>query len=198
MTLEITRKAETGIISWTFKFSYFCNIFQIMLCFTMNSVIQTMLKEVWMGYACRINTIFLRWEFVVCYLSCKVLALICIFKLTLLDHDYTLGVCFPCSPPGSSVHEIFQARILEWVAISFSRGSSQPRDRTQVSCTAGKFFTDWATREAPNHPLKVKNYLFSFPLKVFNIKPHFSFLLPRCHVCLSSLYFCFMAHMVQL
>ena len=51
-----------------------------------------------------------------------------------------------CSPPGSSVHEIFQARILEWVAISFSRGSSQPRDRTQVSCTAGRFFTDWATR----------------------------------------------------
>ena len=59
-------------------------------------------------------------------------------------------LCDPmdCSPPGSSVHEIFQARILEWVAISFSRGSSQPRDWTQVSCTAGRFFTDWATREA--------------------------------------------------
>ena len=53
-----------------------------------------------------------------------------------------------CNPPGSSVHEIFQARILEWVVISFSRGSSQPRDWTQVSCTAGKFCTDWATREA--------------------------------------------------
>ena len=59
-------------------------------------------------------------------------------------------LCDPmdCSPPGSCVHEIFQARILEWVAISFSRGSSQSRDRTQVSCTAGRFFTDWATREA--------------------------------------------------
>ena len=59
-------------------------------------------------------------------------------------------LCDPmdCSPPGSSVHEISQARILEWVAISFSRGSSQPRDRTRVSCTAGRFFTDWATREA--------------------------------------------------
>ena len=43
------------------------------------------------------------------------------------------------SPPGSSVHEIFQARILEWVAISFSRGSSQPRDQTLVSCTAGRY-----------------------------------------------------------
>ena len=39
-----------------------------------------------------------------------------------------------CSPPGSSVHGIFQARILEWVVISYSRGSSQPRDRTRVSC----------------------------------------------------------------
>ena len=54
-----------------------------------------------------------------------------------------------CSPPGSSVHGILQARILEWVAISFSRGSSWPRDWTQVSCTAGSFFTDWATKEAP-------------------------------------------------
>ena len=41
-----------------------------------------------------------------------------------------------------------QVRILEWVAISFSRGSSQPRDRTRISCTSGRFFTDWATREA--------------------------------------------------
>ena len=46
-----------------------------------------------------------------------------------------------CSPPGSSVHEIFQARILEWVAISFSRESSQPRDQSRVFCTAGRFFT---------------------------------------------------------
>ena len=52
------------------------------------------------------------------------------------------------SPPGSSVHGIIQARILEWVAISFSRGSSPLRDQTQVSCTAGRFFTVWATREA--------------------------------------------------
>ena len=52
-------------------------------------------------------------------------------------------LCDPmdCSPPGSSVHGISQARILEWVAISFSRGSSQPRDRTSVSCIAGGFFT---------------------------------------------------------
>ena len=52
-----------------------------------------------------------------------------------------------CSLPGSSVQGIAQARILEWVAISSSRGSSQPKDRTQVSCTAGGPFTIWATRE---------------------------------------------------
>ena len=59
-------------------------------------------------------------------------------------------LCYPVeySPPGSFVHGIFQARILEWVAISFSRGSSQPRDQTQVSCISGRFFTTWATREA--------------------------------------------------
>ena len=45
-----------------------------------------------------------------------------------------------CSPPGSSVHRILQARILEWVAISLSRASSQPKNRTQVSCIAGRFF----------------------------------------------------------
>ena len=55
----------------------------------------------------------------------------------------SLTLCNPmdCSPPGSSVHGIFQTRVLEWVAISFSRGSSQPRDRTQVSHTAGRCFT---------------------------------------------------------
>ena len=52
------------------------------------------------------------------------------------------------SPPGSSVHGILQARILEWVAISFSKGSSQPRDQTQVSRVAGRRFNLWATREA--------------------------------------------------
>ena len=53
-----------------------------------------------------------------------------------------------CSQPGSSVNGILQARILQWVGISFSRGSSQPRDQTQVSCIAGRFFTSWAIREA--------------------------------------------------
>ena len=60
------------------------------------------------------------------------------------------ALCGPmdCSLPGSAVHGIFQARILEWAAISFSRGSSQPRDRTQVFCIADRRCTIWATREA--------------------------------------------------
>ena len=59
-------------------------------------------------------------------------------------------LCEPmnCSLLGTSVHGILQARVLEWVANSFSRGSSWHRDWTQVSCIAGRFFTNWATREA--------------------------------------------------
>ena len=53
-------------------------------------------------------------------------------------HDYT-------------AHGILQARMLEWVAIPFSRGSSEPRDQTQVSHIAGGFFTSWATREAQEY-----------------------------------------------
>ena len=60
-------------------------------------------------------------------------------------------LCDPmdCSLPGSSVHGIFQAIVLEWVAISFSRGSSQPRDWTWVSLIVDRCFTIWATREVP-------------------------------------------------
>ena len=56
-------------------------------------------------------------------------------------------LCDPmdCSLPGSSLHGILQARVLEWVAISFSTGSSQPRDQTRVSCIPGRRFNLWAT-----------------------------------------------------
>ena len=62
-----------------------------------------------------------------------------------------LTLCDPvdCSLPGSSVHGILQARILEWVAISFSRGSSQLRDRTCVSCIGRRILYRWATWKAP-------------------------------------------------
>ena len=77
----------------------------------------------------------------------------CIKHIKVLVTQSCPTLCKPmdCTPPGSTVHAISQARILEWVAISFSRGSSQPRDWTQVSCIAGRFFTVWATREAHKH-----------------------------------------------
>ena len=59
--------------------------------------------------------------------------------------------CVDYSPPGSFVHGIPQARILEWVAIPFSRGSSWPRDQAWVSCIAGRFFTIWATKSMVLH-----------------------------------------------
>ena len=72
------------------------------------------------------------------------------WKVKVLVTRSCLTLCYPmdCSPPGSSVHGFVPARILELVAIPFSRGSSQPRDRTRVSCIAGRFFTIWARREA--------------------------------------------------
>ena len=58
-----------------------------------------------------------------------------------------------------TVHGILQARILEWVAFPFSRGSSQPRDRTQIFCTAGGFFTSRAEREAPRRDMGLNDFL---------------------------------------
>ena len=61
--------------------------------------------------------------------------------------------------PGSSVHEILQARILEWVAISFSRGSSWPRNQTNISCIAGRLF-DWAITGAGRNKTSYLSFLF--------------------------------------
>ena len=78
-----------------------------------------------------------------------------------------LTLCNPmdCSLPGSSTYGILQARILEWVAISFSRGSSWPRDQTCISYIKGRFFTLWATKEARLFSFSLENsktLLFSF------------------------------------
>ena len=71
-----------------------------------------------------------------------VLICLCVFRMNVFAQSCpTLCDPMDCSPPGSSVYGIFQARVLEWVAISFSRGSSQPRDQIQVPCTAGRRFT---------------------------------------------------------
>ena len=56
-----------------------------------------------------------------------------------------------CDPMGSTVRGILQARLLEWVAVPFSRGSSQPKGGTQISHIVGGFFTSWATGEAQEY-----------------------------------------------
>ena len=84
-------------------------------------------------------------KYFLCHLSLKWKSLNCI-QLFVTPTDYSL--------PGSSVHGISQARTLESVAVRFSRGTSQPRDGTQVSHIAGGFFTIWATREVICHILR--------------------------------------------
>ena len=81
-----------------------------------------------------------------------------------------LTLCDPmdCSPPGSFVHGILQAWILEWDAISSSRGFSPPRDGAQVSYIAGGFFTVWAIREALNKLGNFQKLNYAFP-KIFQI-----------------------------
>ena len=89
-------------------------------------------------------------------------------KVKMLVTQSCPTLCDPmdCNLPGSSVHGILQARILEWIAICSSRGSSWLRDWTQVSCIAGRFFTVWATREAL-HPA-----VFHLPLWPFSVLLH--------------------------
>ena len=72
----------------------------------------------------------------------------CVCACVLVTQSYP-ALCVPWAAalPGSSVHGIFQARILEWGAILFLRRSSRRRDRTQVSCTAGRYLTVWAAKE---------------------------------------------------
>ena len=83
------------------------------------------------------------------------------FVIYLLSHVWLFCDPMEYSPPGSSVHGISQARILEWLAISSSRGSSRPRDQTWVSCTAGRFFTS----APPGSQTNMKNIFFFFFMK---------------------------------
>ena len=90
----------------------------------------------------------------------------------LLSRSVVSDSCGPmdCGPPGSSVHGVFQARILEWVAISYCRGSSRPRNRTCLSCIGRQILYHWATWDT-NCLLKVTE-----PLPTPFIKRMFFFL----------------------
>ena len=97
----------------------------------------------------------------VCYhLSFKILIYYCVLSIFCCKlWVYSLGSVscsvvsnslwpHACRPPGSSIHGFFQGRILEWIATSYSRESSWPKDQTWVSCISGRFFIIWATKEA--------------------------------------------------
>ena len=106
-----------------------------------------------------------RWPFSVTHMSCWAFGVLCVCVCVCVcvcelcvcvwaEFLSCVPLCHPvdCSPPGSSVHGLSQAKILKWVAISFSRGSSRPRDQTHISCISfiGRwiFFYPWTTREA--------------------------------------------------
>ena len=110
-----------------------------------------------------ITHIFFRFFSIICY--CKILNIVpCsiqwVYLFSIRAHSVTQScptLCKPpdCSPPGSSAHGIFQARILEWIAIPFSSGSSWPRGWTHISCIsciAGEFFTT----EPPGSPFYIQ------------------------------------------
>ena len=102
-------------------------------------------------------------------------------------------LCDPvdCSPSGSSIHGILQARILEWVAISFSNGSSRPRDQTQVSRIAGRCFNLWATSIIPLISLfKLLTWFWDFNSNVFPCFLLGSTLSCYCSVAKSCLTLC--------
>ena len=145
--------------------------------------------------------------------DCPLLYVSYLMKHTLsFESDVTQScptLCDPmdCSLPGSSVHGIFQAKILEWVSISFSREFSWPRDWTRVSCIVGRRFTVWATREAPTPTLSFRSqlnyflregFLWSFYNLLFFLITHciFSFLTqnPFCNY----IFMCFILFMFVL
>ena len=99
------------------------------------------------------------------YTESGVLALCCVSRSVISDSLRPHGL----QPPCSSVLRTLQARILEWVAISFFKGPSRPRDQTRVSYLAGRFFTIWATKETPisGFPFSLSSFRIYFELGHF-------------------------------
>ena len=100
------------------------------------------------------------------YSMCHFLLQWIFLKVKVLVAQLSLTLCDPmdCSPWGFSIHGIFQARILKWFAIPFSRRSLRPRISTWVSCFAGRFFNHWAIREVftVSYPILYYNFLSKY------------------------------------
>ena len=91
-----------------------------------------------------------------------------------LSHVRFFATPWTVAPPGSSVHGILPARMLEWVAISFSRGSAQPRDRTQVSCIGWQVLFPWAIKEIPLDTLDICKKTDEIGLNILQAASNFS------------------------
>ena len=100
------------------------------------------INKPWGLWAVLLSVSWAHWQTFSYILHCRLNEMPCVHA----ELCPTLCAPMDCSLPGSSIHGIFQALILEWVAFSFSRGSSWPRDWTQVSRIASRFFPFWATR----------------------------------------------------
>ena len=118
----------------------------------------------------------------------------------MISRHSRVQLCDPmdCSLPGSPVHGILQARVLEWVAISSSRGSSQPRDQTHVSCTGRLILYRLATREDPDIALIQANYFKNIsPLGFPRYCPMIKFKLTLCLLLKTlAIYFPFIGGML--
>ena len=101
-------------------------------------------------------------------------SILCVCIYSAWEHAQSLQLCptlcdpVDCSPPGSSVRGILQARILEWAAVPSSKGSSWPEDRTCISYTAGGFFTCWSTGEAHIYIYSVYMYILCVDFLILN------------------------------
>ena len=104
-----------------------------------------------------------------------------VMKVLVTQSSLTLFNPMDCSPWGFSIHGTLQARILEWVAKPFSRGTSWPRDLTQVSCIVSRFFTIWAS-----WPRKSSAYLFIINEYVYYKYLFLTVLNLHCCICAFS------------
>ena len=139
------------------SFSYIGRKLQVQLFVTLRTVTHQALlsmgfsrQEYWSGLPCLLQGIFLTQGSNSCVLYPGLAGRFFTTSATYVKVKLKTPQLCPtlCSPMDCTVHGILQARILEWVAFPFSKGSSQPRDWTQVSHIAGRLFTSWATREA--------------------------------------------------
>ena len=161
-TLHWVKKSQTKLSDWTGMHTTILTVFS-------RRGVATELYEFLMYFAfypliwCMVYKYFLPFYRLPLYLLVFIYFFSCIEAIESESEVTQLcpTLCDPmdCSLPSSSVHRIFQAIVLEWIAISFSRGSSWPRDGTWVSCIVDRCFTIWAIREIFYRSYNSPNYL---------------------------------------